>query len=119
VPRGGNLIGNRRLTVGHQGLDFSAQHLFVQSERLFAVAIEVEVGMGLHRKLLQLSVRLQFARHRRALLLGRDLLPNPLFLFPQLRGEFGAEIFCLEDLTDLDLALPERGPLQPLDGLFL
>src|SRR3954469_21505286 len=54
-----------------------------------------------------------------ALLLGRNLLPNPLLLLPQLGSKVGAEVFGLEYLANLDLALLEGGPLQPLDRLFL
>src|SRR5436305_13545303 len=58
-------------------------------------------------------------------LLGLGLLPRgdlgaqALFLLPQLRGEFGAEVLRLEDLADLDLLVLERGALEPLDRLVL
>src|SRR3954451_3179822 len=53
-----------------------------------------------------------------ALLFGCNLLPNALFLLPQLGSEISAEVFGLEYLANLDLALLEGRSLQPLDCLF-
>src|SRR5919204_3965593 len=55
---------------------------------------------------------------RLMLLLGH-LTSQALLLLPELaRGVAGRELLGLEDLPDLDLALLERGALEPLDRLI-
>ena len=53
---------------------------------------------------------------------GGDLLPEPLFLLPQLGRELGPEVVRLEHLANLDLRFPIGHrigtPLDPLDCLF-
>src|SRR4051794_737629 len=50
---------------------------------------------------------------------GRNLLAQPLLLFPELGCEFLAEVLCLEHLAEFDFGIVERRSLEPLDCLFL
>ena len=49
--------------------------------------------------------------------IGLALGAQPRLALAQLRGELVAEVVSLEDRTNLDLALLERGALEPLDRL--
>src|SRR5690349_8609316 len=49
----------------------------------------------------------------------RGLGPKPLLGLPQLRRERGPEVLGFEHLANLDDAVAERHPLDPLDGLVL
>src|SRR5919198_6358149 len=55
----------------------------------------------------------------RALLVLVDGRALPLFLLAQLGREFGTEVLRLQHLPNFDLAVLERDPLRPFEGLCL
>src|SRR6478736_9707681 len=109
----------RRLPVRHGEHDLAAEGPGIEIEGLAAVALEMQVGTGLHGDSLYICVSVTL-RPQRRLVLGGGGGAQAFFLCPHLRGEVRAEVLCLEHAADLHrlVALAKRRAAYPLDGLF-
>src|ERR1700722_1243157 len=117
---GWRLAGGRGFTVGHGEGDAAAQNGGVEVKGFTAVALEVQVGAGLHGR----SLRMSDAGAARGSVAGGGAGTLARFLCFQFRRRL-RELLRLEHAADLDRlgAFLERGTADPfhrlLDGFHL